>query len=117
MKKLGTTPISPRPGTVRLGARDAMASDLELLNVRRRVLKPPVSTQETGEMNYRYFVSYVYWVHGVSQHSYGNCFIDADNKIQNTEELRAMERAILLDEPLAKDGISELVVLDFKLMD
>lgn len=68
-------------------------------------------------MKYRYFVSYVYWVSGASQHSFGNCCIDADNKILSTEELRAVEQTILHDEPLAKEGVSELVVLNFKLLD
>ena len=117
MKKPGTTPISPRPREAPKGTRDAMSGDLELLNVRRRVLKLPNPQQGTEEMKYRYFVSYVYWVHGVSQHSYGNCCIDVDNKILSTEELRAVERTILFDEPFAKVGITELVVLNFTLLD
>lgn len=117
VKKPGTIPIAPRRGTVRLVARDAMVSDVDQLRVERRVLKPPISTQGTEEMRYRYFVSYVYWVHGVSQHSYGNCCIDADKKILSNEELRAVERTILLDEPLAKAGVTEIVVLNFTLLD
>ncbi len=113
MKKPGTTPISPRLGAAPKGARDAMSGDLELLNVRRRVLKPPISTQGTEGMKYRYFVSFVYAVYHGEHKDYDNCFLDLESKIGGSEEIDAAQRLVEEKHP----RFTSVRILNFTLLD